>query len=179
MVRHMVIGSIVLAAALLAGCSRERDAGSETSVPDAAGAKYILAAEPAGAQGAIELRKSAKNGDAVTVVGRIGGDVNPWIEGKAGFLIVDLSIKSCAETGDDACSTPWDYCCSDPTLLATGIVSIKIVDESGETVRTDARKLLALKELNVVVVKGKVDRDDKGKFVVLATGLYRRADPKK
>ena len=54
---------------------------------------YKLAAEPAGAKGVIDVRKDAKDGDEVVVVGRVGGAAKPFTEGRATFLIVDPSLK--------------------------------------------------------------------------------------
>ena len=49
---------------------------------------------------------------------------------------------------------------------------MKIVDESGKLVKIDARKLLNLKELQTVVVRGKVKRDEAGNLTVIATGVH-------
>jgi hypothetical protein len=49
---------------------------------------------------------------------------------------------------------------------------IKVVDAAGGTVEQDARKLLGVKELQTVVVKGKAKRDEAGNLTVLATGVF-------
>jgi len=182
--RRILIGSFALAfafaaVALVVGCNQEKNGASETAGPDPAGQKFVLAEEPAGAKGVVDARKTAKDGDEIVIVGRIGGDKSPWIEGKAAFLIVDPSFKSCSDREGDNCPTPWDYCCERPDELAKGIATIKFVDEQGKTIGADARKLLGLKEMNTVVVKGKAKRDQDGNLIVLATGLFRRADQKK
>src|ERR1051326_5213748 len=69
------------------------------------GNKYILAQEPPGAKDVKALRGNAKDGDSIVVVGRIGGQAKPWIEGRAGFWIVDTSFKPCNEREDDNCKT--------------------------------------------------------------------------
>ncbi len=51
---------------------------------------------------------------------------------------------------------------------------VKVVDTSGKTVATDARKLLGLKELQTVVVRGKAKRDEIGNLTVLADGIFVR-----
>ncbi len=38
--------------------------------------------------------------------------------------------------------------------------------------KADAKRLLDLKELSTVVVKGKAQRDDAGNLTVLASGVY-------
>ncbi len=51
---------------------------------------------------------------------------------------------------------------------------MKVVDASGKTVATDARKLLGLKELQTVVVHGRAKRDEAGNLTVLTESLFVR-----
>jgi hypothetical protein len=156
--------------AIVVGCSR--DSTPAQGADSSGDAAYRLTAEPAGAAGVIEVREHAKDGDEIVVVGRIGG-ASPWIEGRAAFSIVDGSLKACSDIPGDQCTTPWDYCC-ETDKLPTATALVKIVDESGALVKTDARQLLQVKELSTVVVKGKAQRDDAGNLVVLASGAYVR-----
>lgn len=103
--RQWMVLSFTLA--LLAGCGQEKNTAPTTQVD---GSKYLLSQEPQGAKGVILVRKEAKGDDEVVIVGRIGGMENPWVDGLAVFTIVDPSIKSCHEVGDDGCKKPWDYC---------------------------------------------------------------------
>ena len=169
-----LFGVCVLAAALnlMAGCGGSSSKPA-SSAPSPEGSAYRLASEPAGAKGVKETRKSAKDAEEVTLVGRIGGDVNPWVEGQAAFLVVDSKLKPCSEKGDDGCATPWDYCC-DTDLLPGSKAMIKVVDQSGKPVATDARKLLGVKELQTVVVHGRAKRDEAGNLTVLADGVFVR-----
>ena len=109
------IGLLALCCATLivAGCSQQPAATEPaSSAPSAAvdGSVYLMAAEPEGAAGVIQVRQAAQDQDDVVIVGRIGGSENPWIDGRAAFSIVDPSLKSCAEIGSDQCPKPWDYC---------------------------------------------------------------------
>ena len=79
-----------------------------------------------------------------------------------------------AENPDDACPTPWDYCCVSKDDLAKATVLVKVVDDQGKTRPEDARTLLGLKELQTVVVHGKAKRDDAGNLTVAAAGLFVR-----
>src|SRR5438270_304889 len=103
-----------LAIAAAAACSQSNppaaSGGSATGTPAPEGAKYLLAAEPAGAKPVKEVRGAAKDGEEVVIVGRIGGSAKPWIDGRAGFQIVDPSFTPCNEKEGDTCTTPWDYC---------------------------------------------------------------------
>jgi hypothetical protein len=157
--------------ALALGCGGP--AANSTEASSAQGVKYRLSAEPAAAQSVKAARESAKDEEHVTVVGRIGGDANPWVEGQAAFMLVDSSLKACNEKDDDACSTPWDFCC-DADLLPESKAMVKIVGEDGRPVQTDARQLLGVKELQTVVVHGRAKRDESGNLTVLADGVYVR-----
>jgi hypothetical protein len=133
---------------------------------------YLLKEEPKNAKGVVKLRKDAKNGEEVVVVGRIGGRVNPWIKGAAAFSIVDEAVKSCDQIEGDNCPTPWDYCCE--AGLPQKTVFVTFVDGAGKIVKKDARQLLKVRELQTVVVKGKVKRDKKDNVSIQATKVYVR-----
>lgn len=170
----VVVPSLLLV--MLAGCASESTESAATSAagPSAAGQKFLAASEPAGAENIIRVREESKDGDEVTVVGRIGGDVNPWVEGRAVFSLVDLSAKACSDIHGDGCPTPWDYCCDSDTVKK-GKALIKLVGDDGKPVATDARELLGVKELDTLVVQGQADRDDAGNLTVLASRIFVRA----
>jgi len=161
----------------MAGCTEDKPISSASeqadpsSAPAVDGSKYILTAEPEGAGDVIKVREDAEDGEEIVIVGRIGGSVNPWIEGRAAFSIVDGSLKACSDIEGDSCPVPWDYCCETPKL-PTATALVKIVDEGGDLVKADARELLPVKELSTVVVKGKAKRDDAGNLTVLASGVF-------
>jgi len=159
------------ALAFVAGCGTSTPAPTASSGPAPEGAAYLLSEEPAGAGSVKEARVNSKSDDKVTLVGRIGGDVNPWVENQAAFLIVDTAMKPCA--ADEGCKTPWDYCCDAGDLPANKAM-VKVVDSSGKPVAMDARKLLGLKELQTVVVRGQAQRDDAGNLTILADGHFVR-----
>jgi hypothetical protein len=148
------------------GCGK-----SETLAPSAEGKAFRLAKEPSGAKGVKAARADAKTDEEVTLVGRIGGDANPWVEGQAAFMLVDSALKPCP--AEEGCPTPWDYCCDTDQIPASKAM-VKVVDSSGKTIATDARKLLGLKELQTVVIHGRAKRDDAGNLTVLADGVYVR-----
>ena len=93
------------------------------------------------------------------------------VKGLAAFSIVDQSLKACSDIPGDQCQKPWDYCC-ETSELPTSTALVKVVDESGDLVKADARELLDVKELSTVIVKGKAQRDDAGNLTVLASGVY-------
>lgn len=176
-VRIAVTGTLLLA---VAGCGQspapEKSVSSNTaklsvSAPSAEGEKLLLKESPVEPQDVIAAREAVADGDDVVVEGRIGGSVDPWFEGRAAFHIVDRSLVPCNERPGDGCTTPWDYCCDTDRLKASK-ATVKFVDAQGNTLPTDARQLLGLKELQTVVVQGTAQRDEAGNLTVLATGLY-------
>ena len=158
-------------AALIVGCGTSGDSTGTATSPSAIDPQLMLAEEPADAKPVIDVRKDAKDGDEVTITGRIGGDVDPWVKGRAAFLIVDPSLVPCSEREGDSCPTPWDYCC-DTDRLEESKATIKFVDGAGQTLPTDARQLLGVKELERVTIRGKAKRDEAGNLTVLASGIY-------
>ncbi|MFO0842759.1 MAG: hypothetical protein U0797_10240 [Gemmataceae bacterium] len=143
--------------------------GGATPVVSIEGSKLMEPTEPAGAKGVIEVRKEAKDGEEVTVVGRVGGAAKPFTDGRASFLIADTSLKP-----TDGCETPWDYCEYPKQEVAAARLSVKFVNDEGKTLQAGARETFGLKELSTVVVKGKVQRDDKGNVVVVGKSLFVR-----
>jgi hypothetical protein len=168
MTRHAILGASVLLAGLLAaGCERPGSTAPGDG-PGAASGQYLLAEEPGGAKGVVEVRKAARDGDEVVVVGRIGGSDKPFT-GRASFTIVDPVLEPCEE---DGCGDPW--CSTDPDELKEATTLVKFVDDHGRTRPDDAESTLGLKPLQTVVVKGRAKRDAAGNLTVLADGLYRR-----
>ena len=156
----------ILLLATLVGCTK---GSSNRSSID--GSRYQLTSEPTGAIQVLELRSTAVDEDAVVVVGRIGG-AQPWVEGLSAFTLVDSSLPACNEIAGDDCKTPWDYCCEPE--LATKQTLIKVVNQQGQPLEVGAQELLQLKELQTVVVQGKVKLDASGNMSILASGVYIR-----
>lgn len=168
-----------IAIILVTGCGNSTPAPENKSTTELAPSKptatteILLTSEPAGAEEVIKARESAQNDEEVVIVGRIGGSEDPWVDGRAVFSIVDNSLKACSDIPGDGCEKPWDYCC-ETGKLPTSMALIKVVDEDGTLIKEDARKLLNLKELQTVVVKGKAKRDDTGNLTVFANGIFIR-----
>lgn len=170
----LAMGAVTLV--VFVGCSREMattEPQAPTSIPvNVDGTKYILDEEPAAAADVIRVRDEAQDNDDILIVGRIGGNVDPWVKGRAAFSIVDNSLRACTDIPGDTCPTPWDYCCEGN--LSTGMALVKFVDDQGNLLQADARELLHVKELSTVVVQGTAKRDEAGNLTVLASGIYVR-----
>ena len=138
------------------------------------GSKFLLDEEPAGAVGVIAARESAEDGKPLVLVGRIGGSAKPWVDGRAAFMLLDASMSIVAEGEEDVAEGKLctGDCCASELLDCTTLV--KVVDEQGRLVPIDSRKLLGLKESDMVVVQGTAKKDENGNFVMLAEGVYIR-----
>lgn len=169
--RTLGVGIVLLMAA--SGCARTSPPEGRTTnrEPSPEGRKYLLDAEPEGALDIIAARQQTAGDEEVTVIGRIGGRVDPWIEGRAAFSLVDRSLAACTDIPGDQCPTPWDYCCVTDKLPGSTAL-VKFVDDQGQLIATDARQLLGLKELQTVIVQGTAQRDEAGNLTIEASSLF-------
>ena len=166
----------LMALLLAVGCTQESTTATSqglSETPAIDGSPYLLTEEPADVATVIEAREKSEDGEDIVLVGRIGGSPNPWIEGRAAFSIVDPTLKACSDIPGDECQIPWDYCC-ETHKLPSSTALVTFVDADGRPLKADARKLLNLKELQTVVVRGKAERDEAGNLTVLASGLFVR-----
>ena len=173
MIRQMVCLAGLVLFASIAGCSSksEVETSNASLQSSAEWAKYLLSTAPDESQDVIPVVNAVEDGQDVVVIGRIGGDVNPWVEGLAAFTIVDRSLAACTDIHGDECPTPWDYCCVTDQLPGAKTL-VKVIDDEGEIIRTDARELLGLKELQTVIIEGRAQKNDDGNVTVLAHGIY-------
>lgn len=165
-------GLLWVTLALISGCSPstpDSPVAAGKSIP--ASNPYVVAVEPAGAVPVGDARKSAKDGETVVLVGHIGGSKAPFVDGLAAFTIVDPKVPWCHP--GEGCPTPWDYCCTQNDVQ-DNIATVKVVNEAGKPVSGDARTLLGVKELSLVVVEGKAGRDAEGNLSVLASRVFVR-----
>lgn len=170
---YKMLALLLLVTAVAVGCGRRQtDTSADTQVTTV-GEKYLIDQEPADAQPVAEAIQGDDDTE-VTVVGRIGGEENPWVEDLAAFTIVDPSLKACSDIPGDMCEKPWDYCCESPDTMQTHSVTVKFADEQGTVVPVDARKLFGVEPLQTVVIKGKLRKDKSGKTAVVAEKMYVR-----
>ena len=162
------IGPLCLVVVLLAGCGTAEPKAQATAVDRSAFKNYVLPSEPDGAVGVVAAREEAKDGRTLVVVGRVGGGIKPWVEGRAAFVMVDAAA---AFEPDDQCP---EGCNCHAGELADATTLIKFVDAQGRTLEIDSRDLLGIKESDMVVVSGNAKRDPDGNLTVMANGLYIR-----
>jgi len=141
-----------------------------TAVPaqQLSGVSYLLAAEPADPVPVGTARSQAEDGQTLTLIGYIGGTESPFVNGAAVFTIVDPDVPRCADENDP---TPWTYCCQQDKLK-TNMATIQFVDQDGEILYQDAKQLLGIKEMDLVLVQGTAKRDEAGNLTLAAEKLY-------
>jgi hypothetical protein len=163
---------IVLLAAWLPGCERAEDPAVLQQRQ-----QLLLADEPDGAVGVIEARHHAtEQPQPIVLLGRVGaGGDGTWDPKRAAFVVADTTatVEELAHAHaehHDNCPFCKEKATTGPQLTAI----IQLVDEAGDVIPIDARRLLALKEQQLVVVRGVGQIDALGNLVVTADGIYAR-----
>lgn len=151
-----------------AGRAMATEAGGQMKLPDG----LVVAGEPSGTPVA-ECKAAAKQGETVTILGRIGGSRVPFTNDVATFTIVDPAPKSCADGAEpDHCRYPWDYCCEDRAALKRSMATIELVNAAGEPLPFPVRGASGLVPLATVAVTGTVvEKNDAGVMVVRASRI--------
>jgi hypothetical protein len=167
--------SILMLAAALAclglagGCGKKK----EDKKPLPAAGEYLLSADPGGAAEVLNVKEKAEDGQEVVVIGRVGGEKKPLIEGRAAFNIVDSSLFPCDEA--EKCPTPWDYCCTPLEELTKATLLVRVVDAAGQTIELDekatAKDWLGIEPLQTLVVRGTLQKD-KHSISLKAKGIF-------
>src|SRR5262245_464519 len=99
--KTFIIVSVGIAALAISGCEKSSAPKTEThsAASEPAGpplpAGMVLTAAPADARNVVEAKDKAKAGDEVIVQGVIGGRVQPFVEERAIFQLVDTSLPMC------------------------------------------------------------------------------------
>jgi hypothetical protein len=170
-----VCATVVALGLFVAGCE-DRPTTSQPSPqgqsPSAGAlpAGLMLAQAPADAKDVLAL-KQAKEGEQVILRGKVGGRVEPFVEGRAVFQVVDASLQSCKDIPGDTCPTPWDYCCDADVNKKSA--SIQVVGADGKPLRTGLKGVGGLKPLSEVTIKGTVAKaGETGPVIVNATGIH-------
>ncbi len=159
----LLVGSLVSCGGSDDGTKPKKGAG--VAIPETAWSATPLAdAKAAGA-----VRREVKDGESVVARGR----VKDFVDGRAVFTLIDMSLKSCEEMEGDNCPTPWDYCCVEPNVIAENTVTVEFQDASGRPLKTDAKGFHGLDHLQVVLVEGKARKSADGNVTIAATLLSR------
>jgi hypothetical protein len=149
----------VMSAVLLLACKEaEPGAGELKSAELSPALRQVFETIPRGeAQEIHRLRTTAKEGDEVTVQGRIMGVESPFVDGRAICILGDPKILTpCNEIPGDSCETPWDVCCDSAEDKKIGTATLQIVDAEGRVLKQGLEGVCGMEKLGWVKVSGKV-----------------------
>ena len=148
---------LLLSLGVIACGPKDSETAALDDAPAETGLSLMTATLPAEALSVIEARAQLKPGDAAVVQGQIGGVMEPFLSGYAGFVLGDTEIVFCNEMSDAGhCPTPWDACCEDKEQLQGRRVLVQFIDGAGMPIKADLQKAYSLNELDAVAVVGTV-----------------------
>lgn len=166
---------LIVSSFFLASCKEKTTTTTPaTSKGPSAALAAVLASAPIGEPKSILLmRSSAKPGDEVTLSGRIMGNAQPFVEGRAVFILGDPKVlTACNDVPGDKCETPWDACCDSPEDKKRATATIQIVGADGRVIKEAIEGVGGLKKLATVTVTGKVaDGSSADLMLVNATAI--------
>lgn len=167
---------------LFSGCGRKSEtaATSDAAKPaDAQLAQWFTDQVPVDPVAIHLIRSTAKPGDEVTVSGRIMGRSQPFVDGRAAFILGDpAKLTPCNERPDDECKTPWDNCCDSKEARQEGTATIQITGPDGRVLNQSLKGVHGLSELATVTLTGKVAPNSTAEALVInATLIHVAAKP--
>jgi hypothetical protein len=163
---------------LASGCQDGASGPSKASGVSAD--QFLLAEEPAGANGVAVVKAELQESDAaadVVVVGRIGGiDGQVWDPQQAVFMIVDpdVELDDAEEVGPSHDEENCPFCRAKRKKLLASTAIVEIRDDQGEIPSLDARELFGLREGQTIVARGQGEIDSLGTLIVKASGIHVR-----
>ncbi|HEV7302063.1 MAG TPA: hypothetical protein VGN72_22190 [Tepidisphaeraceae bacterium] len=181
MKNRSLAATLVLTAALFAGCDDAPSTNSNTGTPlPSAGATEAaalpsnlrLTSAPAGATDITAAKASVKDGDRVVIRGVVAGRVDPIAENRAIVTLLDAGIATCDKNPSDGCRTPWDACCEPADVLSKNSVTVQVVDADGRPLKASLAAIDGVKPLAKLVVSGVADVSSDGVVLVNADGLF-------
>jgi hypothetical protein len=172
---------IVLITITLTGCSGESQPNNSapeisTSLPNS----FFTTDRPSNVKDLIEIKKTAKVGDDVTFLARIGGRKNASFVSSAAMMIVaDPGLRSCELMIEkDHCATPEDYCCEDKDQVKQSLATIRFMDDEDEVYPFSVEGTHDLETLKFIVVQGTViEFNDYGLFMINANKVWVGGKP--
>ena len=173
-----VTGVVVLIALAMAGCSKKEESTRGSKEAQGAAATAALPADlfagevPDVARSVKDVKADTTATGPVVIHGRIGGRVDPFVDGVAMFLLADRGLKACNELHGHGCPTPWDYCCEPRDSLAARLATVQVLGADGRPVPVDLRGKHGLKPMAEVTITGNIASRDGGSLVINAQKIH-------
>lgn len=173
--------AVILGTGILAGCSG--DGGADTAAnaaatsppaPSAVGQPAIppnlFASAPfEGTASLSDVKQTASEGDTVTFLGKIGGRVDPFTDGRAVFLVADEILHFCV---DDGCPTPWDACCTPREDIVRLSATVQVTGPDGKPLPISLNGRSGLEPGANIQVRGILSQKGEGFTVIDAESIY-------
>jgi len=166
----LCLAALLLLATSVTGCGEQN-----TTLPDSTAGSpgWLVEAAPADAVSVKQAKASSEAGDTITMRGRIGGRMEPIAGDSPVFTVMDLSVPSCADIGEDHCPKPWDYCCEAPESVRENAATVQIIGADGTPVSTSLTDA-GLAPLDEVIVMGRVGaRPSPDTLTIQASQVHR------
>ncbi len=173
---------LTLTALALVACSAE-ESKQESAAPTMATSlpnSFFIADRPGDVKDLVEVKKTAKKGDDVTFLARIGGRKNAsFVSSLSMMIVADPALRSCELMGEEEhCATPEDYCCENRDKLNQGLATVRFLDSGGDPFPFSIDGDHSLETLKYVVINGSVvDMNDKGIFIIDANKVWVGGKP--
>ena len=183
---NLLLPTFVCSLALLAsGCGDSKETTANRTTPSQTEslvtlpASFFTETRPANSPNLLEVKQTAKAGEDVIFLARVGGRAKPFAAGFAIFMVADPSLVSCELKGDkDYCPIPYDYCCEPPEKLKAGLATIQFSKDDGMPYQVSAQGAGGLEGSKFVVIEGTVlERNDEGLFTVEASKVWVGGKP--
>lgn len=170
-----IIAATSIAFALSSCGDSTEEAAPEANASDPKLEAIFVEADPGNAVSVIEARKDVTPGNEVTLVGRVGGALNPFTEDYALFVLADNTLETCDRIPGDECPTPWDACCADPDVIKNSRLTVQVLGADSRPVEQSLKGVKGLKELDELVITGTVaDTSTADNLIVNATSIYQK-----
>ncbi len=134
--------------------------------------RWLVTTPPQGEVAISAVRVQLKSGKLpadgeVVVRARINaGDMPPWAEGQAAFIITDAM----GHDGDED-HNPHE-CPFCQRNIMDSIAQVRLTGDDGKTIPIDTRKLLGVQEHSLVVIRAKVTLGDSEMLVLIPDQIY-------
>jgi hypothetical protein len=164
---------------LLAACKESPQAGPPRDDAASSAEKLLLESvlnsSPNGEAKSIrDVKATAKPGDEVTLTGRVMGNLKPFVDGRAAFILADPSlITACSDQPGDGCETPWDACCNTKEEKTKAIATIQIVNAEGRVLKQAVEGAGGIAKLASLNVSGTVAEGSSGQTLIVNAKAIR------
>jgi len=180
----LLLGAILLGAS---ACKESADDAAAKPETKSAGLDSLyLETAPAGAKQVSSLFDNPAAGTEVTVSGEIMGRKEPFVDGRAMFVLGDpTKMTPCNRIHGDGCKTPWDACCDSGATKKKSIATIQFLDENGDVIKSSVKGFRGINELTFVTVTGTIaEGSSEENLLINASGFhaakespYKKAEP--